>query len=96
MDQTFEGSPKAEIRLQGRKVTRSEVTNDWGSRLQWKIRRDGKDLAVVPARAETSYEHADKTPGLYEIVLEMWKYEGYRVKEHGNFVAISNKVTYTI
>ena len=96
MDQVFEGTPKAEIKLAGRKVTRGEVANDWGSRLQWKVRRDGKDIATVLARADTSYEHADKTPGKYEIVLEMWQYEGYKNKDHGKFVEISNKVSYKI
>jgi hypothetical protein len=96
MDQVFEGTPKAEIRLTGRKVTRTAVTNDWGSRLQWKVTHDGKVIATPPARADVSYEHAEPTPGNYEIVLEMWKYEGYRVKEHGKFVEISNKVTYSV
>ena len=30
MDQKFEGTPKSEIRLEGRKVIRGGVTNDWG------------------------------------------------------------------
>jgi len=30
MEQRCEGTPRAEIRLEGRRVTRSEVTNDWG------------------------------------------------------------------
>jgi hypothetical protein len=46
MDQKFEGTPKAEIRLEGRKVIRSDVENDWGSRLQWKISRDGEVIAT--------------------------------------------------
>jgi len=96
MDQVFEGTPKADLRLEGRKVIRSEVSNDWGSRIQWKISRDGKVIATVPARANAAYEHADKAPGKYEIVLEMWKYEGFRVKDHGKFIEISNKVNYTI
>jgi hypothetical protein len=96
MDQVFEGTPKAEIRLEGRKVIRSEVTNDWASRLQWKISRDGKVLATPPARADLAYEHADQTPGTYEVVLEMWKYETFKVKDHGKFIEISNKVTYTV
>ncbi len=96
MDQVFEGTPKAVIRLEGRKVIRTEVSNDWGSRLQWKVRRDGKDVATIPARAEAVYEHTDKAPGTYEIVLEMWQYEGYRVKEHGKFVEVSKKVSYKI
>jgi len=96
MDQVFEGTPKATLRLEGRKVIRSEVSNDWASRLQWKISRNGKPVATVSARAETAYEHTDKTPGTYEVVLEIWKYEGYTVKDHGKFIEISNKVRYTI
>jgi hypothetical protein len=96
MDQVFEGTPKAELRLDGRKVIRTEVSNDWGSRLQWKISRDGKVVGVAPARAENSYQHSDSAPGKYEIVLELWKYEGFKAKEHGQFVEISNKVSYTI
>ena len=37
MDQKFEGTPKAEITLEGRKVSRGDVTNDWGLRLEWQI-----------------------------------------------------------
>ena len=96
MDQVFEGTPKAEIKLEGRKLTRSEVSNDWASRLQWKISRDGQVIATPPARADLSYEHAEQTAGDYEIVLEMWKYETFRAKDHGKFVEISNKVTYKI
>jgi len=96
MDQVFEGTPKADIRLEGRKVIRTAVSNDWATRLHWKISKDGKLLTTVPARVEAAYEHPDKEAGTYEIVLEMWKYEGFRVKDHGKFIEISNKVTYTI
>ncbi len=101
MEQRCEGTPRAEIRLEGRRVTRSEVTNDWGLRLQWEIRRDGKVIATPSARADASYEYADTTPGTYEIVLQMWKYVDYRKKKDGEFinskfVDISNKVSYKI
>jgi hypothetical protein len=97
MDQVFEGGPKAEIRLDGRKVTRTAVSNDWGTRLQWRVSRDGKVVATPLARIDLSYEHLEKTPGAYEIVLEMWKYEGYKAgPNHGKYVEISNKVTYSV
>ena len=51
MDQKLEGTPKATLRLEGRKIIRSEVTNNWGTRLQWKISRDGKEIATVFADA---------------------------------------------
>lgn len=101
MEQKFEGSPRAEITLQGRRVTRSEVTHDWGLLLQWEVRRDNQVVATVPARASTTYEHPEATPGAYEIVLQMWKYINYQKNAQGEFTAsrfieISNKVNYTI
>jgi hypothetical protein len=101
MEQKFEGTPQAEIRLEGRKVTRGDVTNDWGSRLQWLVRRDGQPIAMPPARADFSYQHADETPGKYEIVLQIWKYMNYRKNSDGEFVEskfvdVSNTVSYTV
>ena len=101
MDQVFEGTPKAEIQLDGRKVTRGEVAGDWGSKLQWRIRRDGKVLATVPARMEPSYEHPDKKPGKYDIVLQMFKYVNYKKDAKGEFtvskfIDVSNTVSYTL
>ena len=101
MEQKFEGTPQAEIKLEGRKVSRGDVANDWGLRLQWEVRRDGQVIATPGARAEASYEHTDATPGKYEVVLQMWKYVSYKKDANGEFtdskfVDISNKVSYTI
>jgi hypothetical protein len=101
MEQKFDGTPKANIRLNGRRVTRGVVMNDWGLMLRWLVTKDGKEVAAVPARAETSYEHPDKTPGKYEIVLQSWKYVNYAKDAKGEFtvskfVAISNVVKYQI
>ena len=40
MDQVFEGTPRAEIYLEERRVVRGEVSNDWGS--------DGVDGLLPP------------------------------------------------
>jgi hypothetical protein len=101
MEQRFEGNPRAEIHVEGRRLLRTDVTGDWGSRLQWEIRRDGQVIATPPARASMTYEHPDKTPGNYEVVLQLWKYINYRKRPDGEFtdsrfVDISNKVTYTV
>jgi hypothetical protein len=101
MDQKFEGAPRAEIKLEGRRVIRGEVSNDWGSRLQWEVRHNGKVVATANARIDAGYQHPDTTPGTYEIVLQMWKYVDYRKKPDGEFIAsqfidVSNKVTYKI
>jgi len=102
MDQKFDGPvPRAEITLDGRRVTRTAVTNDWGLQLRWVVTRDGKPVAAVPARADASYQHPDATPGAYEIVLQSWKYVDYAKTPDGEFknstfVEISNKVAYKI
>ena len=101
MDQKYEGTPRADIRLEGRRVSRSAVTNDWGLLLRWEIRHEGKVVATPAARAETSYQHPDAAKGTYEIVLQMWKYVDYKKNAerefiNSKFVDISNKVSYTV
>ena len=101
MEQKYEAMPKAEIRLEGRKVIRGDVAGDWGLRLQFEVKHNGKVVATPAARAVTSYEHPTAEPGMYEIVLQSWKYVNYIKQPDGQFVnskfvEISNKVTYTI
>ena len=102
MEQKFDGiKPKADLTLQGLKVSRSHVSNDWGLQLQWVVKRDGKPVATAPARVETTYEHPDKTPGKYEIVLQMFQYVDYKKNPAGEFlnskfIDISNVVSYTL
>lgn len=101
MEQKFEGTPQAEIRLEGRRVVRGEVAHDWGLQLVWQVKHNGQVVATVPARAETSYEHPGSEPGQYEIVLQMWKYVDYKKDAQGEyvnskFVDVSNTVSYTI
>jgi len=101
MDQRFEGQPKAEIRVEGRRLFRTIVTNDWGSQLIWEIRRNGEIVATVTARLSDSYEITDQPPGQYDVVLQMFQYEGYEKDPTGKytkskFVDVSNKLTCTI
>jgi hypothetical protein len=101
MEQRYEGTPQAVVRLEGRRLIRTEVTNDWGLRLQWEIRRNGQVVATVNARPDLAYEHPDTAPGRYEIVLQMWRYVNYTKNPAGEFTAsqflvVSNRVTYTI
>ena len=74
MNQVYDGNPWAEIHLNGRRVIRTEVTHDWGLRLQWQIKRNGQVIATPNARPDFTYEHSDAMPDNYEIVLQMWKY----------------------
>ena len=101
MEQKFEGEPFAQIQLDGRVFERGQISNDWGLLVQWQISRDGQVVATVPARASTRYEYTDRTPGRYEVVLQMWKYVDYLKDTKGEFtnskfVDISNRLTFSI
>ena len=101
MDQKLEGTPKATLQLSGRKVTSSEITNHWGTRLQWKVSRDGKEIATVCATVDLIFEHPDTVPGKYEIVLQQFQYVNYKKDKDGKFteskyINISEPVSYTV
>ena len=101
MEQRYDGTPFASVHLEGRRLVRSEVTNDWGLKLNWVIRRNGQVVATVNARADLAYEHPDTAPGTYEVVLQMWRYVNYAKNPQGEFtqsrfVNVSNRVTYSI
>jgi hypothetical protein len=101
MEQKFEGAPRAEIRLDGRRVVRTAVSNDWGSLLRWRVTQGGRLVATANARAADDFEPSLAEPGTYEVVLELWKYMDYKKKPTGEyinseFVAISNPLTYTV
>ena len=101
MDQKLEGTPKATLELAGKSITRSEVSNNWGTRLQWLIRRDGKEVASVVAGPELTFEHSDTAPGKYEVVLQQFHYLNYKKDKDGKFIEskyinISEPVSYTI
>lgn len=101
MEQRYEGTPQATIRVEGRRVIRNAVTNDWGLRLQWVIKRGDQVITTANARTGDSYELTETMPGNYEIVLQMWHYINYTKNAAGEFtqsrfVDVSNRVTITV
>ena len=91
----------ATLQLAGRKVTSSEITNHWGTRLQWKVSRDGKEIASVGATTDLIFEHPDTVPGKYEVVLQQFQYVNYKKDKDGKFteskyINISEPVSYTV
>ena len=88
--------PRAEIKLAGRTISRTNIANDYGNRVHWKILRDGAEVATPEARSADSFTHTDATPGMYEVVLETWKHEGYQSKALGKYIEISNKVSFRV
>ena len=92
MEQKFDGTPHAELRVEGKKVVRTDVDNDWGLRLQWKVTRDGKPVTVANsnARASDVFDAAELEPGQYDVVLEMWRYVSYKKNAQREFVFHDN------
>jgi len=86
-------TPAAQISLSGQTVTRGHIAYDYGNRVQWKITREGAEVATPDARVQTSYTLAETTAGAYEIVLETWRHDGYQSGSKGQYIPISNKVT---
>lgn len=101
MDQKFEGLPQATIRLEGRRLVRGHVSNDWGLRLQWQITRADETVATPLARVEEQHELGELDAGTYEAVLQMWKYLNYKKDKDGEFtdskyVDISNRLAFEV
>ncbi len=101
MDQKFEGVPQAEIRLNGNRLIRGHVSNDWGLRLQWQITRGDETIATTLARVHLHHELGMLDPGTYQAVLQMWKYVNYLKDKDGEFtvskyVDISNRLAFEV
>jgi len=103
VEQVFEGIPKTTLTVDGSTILREDVTDDWGSRLQWKVTFNGKTVTTATAlRTEHSYKHPATEPGKYEVILQMFKYMNFKKTGAGGeyvvskYVDISNPVTYTL
>ena len=69
--------------------------------MQWKVSRDGKEIATVGATTDLTFEHPDTAPGKYEVVLQQFQYVNYKKDKDGKFVeskyiSISEPVSYTV
>src|SRR5262245_19612280 len=83
--------PQATLTRDGLKISRSEVKNDPGFRLQFHFQKDGKTIAAVDARAQGVLEIPKKEPGVYTVVLELFHPVFKPGKDHkDHFKPISN------
>jgi hypothetical protein len=97
LDVKNELKPRATLSLAGGKVVRSSVTDDPGFRLQLHFKKDGKTVAQVDARAETSVALPETAVGTYTVALELFHpaYKGGNASK-GEFKAISDVLTYRV
>jgi hypothetical protein len=87
--------PLASLKFDGARISRSAVADDPGFRLQYHIRKDGKTVSVVDARASTTIELPLKEAGAYMVTLELFypDYKGGNAQK-GAFKPISNMLWY--
>ena len=97
LDVRKELKARATLSLAGQRVKRSAVTDDPGFRLQFHIRRSGKTVEVINARADDSADLPVKDPGDYTVVLELF-HPGYKggTALKGEFKPISEVLTYRV
>ncbi len=85
MDQKLEGTPSVEIKLEGRTVVRSEVQNNWGTRLQWRLLKEGKEIATGPVGPDSAFDLPDLQQGRYQVVVQQFHYVNYKKTPDGKF-----------
>jgi hypothetical protein len=71
MDQKLEGTPSVEIKLEGRTVVRSEVQNNWGTRLQWRLLKEGKEIATGSLGPDPAFDLPELQQGSYQVAVSL-------------------------
>jgi hypothetical protein len=91
-------NPLSTLKLDANRVSRTDLADDPGFRLQWHIKQaDGKSASVVDARAVAVLELPAQMPGTFSVVLELF-YPAYKggPAQKGEFKPVSNVLTYKI
>src|SRR5262249_55497101 len=90
--------PLATIKLEGAKVTRGDLADDPGFRLQYHVKAaDGKTVMTSDARSNPAVELPVKDAGSFTIVLELFHpaYKG-GTGQKGEFKPVSNVLHYKV
>lgn len=85
MDQKLEGTPSVEIKLEGRTVVRSEIQNNWGTRVQWRLMKEGKEVSTGVVGPDLGFDLPDLQAGRYQVVLQQFQYVNYKKAADGKF-----------
>lgn len=90
--------PLAAIKLADGKITRTDLDDDPGFRLQYHIKQlDGKSVSTIEARSNPSVSVPTATGGSYTIVLELF-YPAYKggTSQKGEFKEVSNVIAFKV
>jgi len=90
--------PLSVLKLDGTKLSRTDLADDPGFRLQYHIKQaDGKSVTTLDARNQAAIDVPTQTAGTYSVVLELF-YPAFKSGgvQKGEFKPVSNVVTYKI
>lgn len=90
--------PLAAIKLADGKISRTDLDDDPGFRLQYHIKQlDGKSVSTIEARSNPSVAIPTAAAGSYTIVLELF-YPAYKggTSQKGEFKEVSNVIAYKV
>jgi hypothetical protein len=90
--------PLASIKLTGGKISRTDLDDDPGFRLQYHIKQlDGKSVNTIEARSNPNVPVPNATAGNFTVVLELF-YPAYKggTSQKGEFKEVSNVVGYKV
>lgn len=89
--------PEARLQLAGIKLSRSEVRDDPGFRLQYHFKKNNATVSAVEARSNPALDLPMQEAGVYSVALELF-YPNYKggTAQKGEFKPISNVLTYKV
>lgn len=89
--------PEARLQLTGNKLTRTDVRDDPGFRLQYHFKKSGATVSAVEGRSNPAFDIPTQEAAVYTVVLELF-YPAYKggTQQKGEFKPISNVITYKV
>lgn len=89
--------PEARLQLAGTKLSRTDVRDDPGFRLQYHFKKNAATVSAVEARSNPVLDLPMQEAGIYNVVLELF-YPNYKggTAQKGEFKPISNVLTYKV
>jgi hypothetical protein len=90
--------PLSTVKLEGNRVSRTELADDPGFRLQFHVKQsDGKSITTTDARLSQSIDLPVQAAGAFSIALELF-YPAYKggTSQKGEFKTVSNVLYYKV
>jgi hypothetical protein len=97
LDVKPELKPAAVLSVANNAISRTDLKDDPGFRLQYHFKKDGQEVATVEARSRATVDPPKTEPGVYTVVLELFfpAYKGGAVQK-GEYKPVSNVLTFRV